>query len=173
MVSAALAVLGADVYGAHKSAGLQNGLRLAGLSQMTEAELRDVVISKHLTVYWLGPESGASYLLNAMDPLAISLTIVTSSSLVKETRASYPQIGTYVQKNAFQAVLTGGGTKDIAGFINADGNSVYYSSVDSKNVFVGFRGLDIEVQIFDPIVGESLAFAKAPGRLVPITRSPR
>lgn len=169
VLSSALAVFGADLYRTHTSAGVENGLRLIGESAMTQSQLRETVVSNHLVVYWAGPAEGSNYLLDTIEANVIVLTVLPPGQRVKQTRSSYPQFATYVQKNAFKTVLSGGNDPNVAGFINADGNSVFYSSLDPKNVFVGIRGQDIEVQIFHPTQGMSLQIATQAGRLVPIT----
>jgi hypothetical protein len=159
----------AHLYGLSTSASTENDFRLHGLKQMSETELCSIVSANHLLVYWAGPTVGANYLLDTDNLSSITLTIVPPDMPKVETRATYPQIITYVQKDAFRAVLTGGGKSEVVGFINADGNSVFPSEFDSKSTFVGFRGRDVEVYIFDQKVGASLAIAREAGRLTPIT----
>jgi hypothetical protein len=149
VLSSVLAVFGADLYRTHSSAGVDNGLRLNGLSAMSELELRETVDTSQANVS--------------------VVTILPPGQRVKETRSTYPQIATYVVKNAFRTVLSGGNNPDLAGFINADGNSVFYSNLDPRNAFVGIRGQDIEVQIFHPGQGTTLEIATTPGLLVPVT----
>lgn len=167
----ALSIQVANIYASHQSAGLENALRLHGLRVMTEAQLRETVDSNHLVVYWDRTEKGSKYLLDTIEANVIVLTILPASGDTNQTRATYPQIATYDVKDAFQAVLAGGGNPDVAGFINGDGNSVFYSELDPENVYVGLRGRDVELQIFDPSPGVSLAIAREPGRLVPITKA--
>lgn len=169
VLSIALAVLGADWYDAHKSIGLDEALRVHALSSMSESQLRQTVVSNHLLVYWAGPSEGSNYLLDTVEANVIVLTVLPPGQHVAQTRTSYPQFATYVLKNAFKVVLSGGNNPDVGGFINADGNSVFYTSLDPKNVFVGIRGQDTEVQIFHPTQGMSLEIANTPGLLVPIT----
>jgi hypothetical protein len=171
ILSSALAVYGADLYRTHASARVENGLRLIGESAMNELQLRQTVESNHLLVYWAGPSQGSNYLLDTVEANAIVLTILPAGQRVKSTRTSYSQIGTYVMKNAFRTVLNGGNNSDVAGFINSDGNSVFYSNLDPKNVFIGIKGKDMEVQIFDPDQGTSLEIATSYGLLVPITKA--
>jgi hypothetical protein len=170
-VSSGVALLGADIYNSHQTRGLDAALRVHALSSMTESQLRQTVVSNHLLVYWPGPSTGSNYLLDTVESNVIVLTVLPPGEHVAQTRTSYPQFATYVLKNAFQAVLSGGNNPSVGGFINADGNSVFFSSLDPKNVFVGIRGEDVEVQIFHPTQGMSLDIAKAAGRLVPITKS--
>lgn len=172
LLSSILAVLGADLYRIHATAGVENGLRLIGERAMTQTELRDIVVSNHLLVYWAGPSGNSNYLLDTSEANVIVVTTLPPGQRAKETRSSYPQIATYIVKNAFRTVLNGGANKDVGGFINPDGNSVFYSSMDPQNVFVGIRGKDLEVQIFDSTPGTSLAIANTPGLLVPITKAP-
>lgn len=136
---------------------------------MTESQLRQTVVSNHLIVYWAGPSKGSNYLLDTVEANVIVLTVLPPGQHETQTRTSYLQFATYVQKNAFKVVLSGGNNPDVGGFINADGNSVFYSSLDPKNVFVGIKGKDIEVQIFHPVQGRSLEIANTPGMLIPIT----
>lgn len=171
VLSSALAVFGADLYRTHTSAGVENGLRLIGESAMTELQLRETVVSNHLLVYWAGPRGGSNYLLDTIEANVIVLTELPPGQRVKATRSSYPQIATYIQRNAYKIVLKAGNNPNVSGFVNGDGNSVFYSSLDPKNVFVGIKGKDIEVQIFHPSQGNSLEIANTPGMLVPITKA--
>ena len=49
--------------------------------------------------------------------------------------------------------------------ITADGNAVYYDSRDPKNVYVGLKGADIQVEIFDPRPDQALAAALLQGNI--------
>ncbi len=159
---------GAHAYSLHRDSALENGLRIHGVTRMVESELRNTVIANQLLVYWAGPTKGATYLLEAANPANITLTIVPRGQEVAKTRSTYPQISTYLQQDAFKAVLSGGGNFGEVGFINADGNAVFQSSKEPKNAFLGFRDRGVQVQIFDSRAGVSLALAKEAGRLVPI-----
>lgn len=171
VLSSALAVFGADLYHIRTSASNENELRLLGLSSMTQLQLRDTVSSNHLVVYWAGPREGANYLLDTVEANVTVLTVLPPGQREAQTRTSYPQFATYVQKDAYKIVLNGGNNPNVSGFVNPDGNSVFFTSLDPKNVFVGIKGKDIEVQIFHPVQGESLAIANTRGMLVPITKA--
>jgi hypothetical protein len=168
VVFSALAFGVAHVLVSPSSRTVENRLRLSGLRQLSETELRNIVLSNHLLVYWARPTKSATYLLDAIGPTAILLTIQPHGQQVAETHSTYPQICTYIQKDAFEAVLAGGPNPSAAGFISSDGNAVFYSDLNPKNAYVGFRGTDVEVQVFDPVSGRSLALVKAAGVLTPI-----
>lgn len=170
---AVLSTLGAIGFGHLRQSNNGNGvavaLQLNGQSEITEAQLRKLVVANHLTVFWTGPEAGARYLLSSTDRTAIVLTILPPINTGRAARATYPEVITYVEKDAFTAVINGRQDQGSGGFLNADGNSVFYSELDPKNVYVGLRGLDIEIQIYNPVPGESLAIAKGVGTLRPIS----
>lgn len=170
---ATLSTLGAIGFGhIHRvtsARGVEIALQLNGQSEMTALQLRKVVTLNHLQVFWAGAEKDARYLLSSTHRDAIVLTILPPISVARSTRASYPEITTYTQSDAFQAVLSGGGNANVGGFINDDGNSVFFTKMDPHDVYVGIRGLDIELQIFDPSPGQSLALAREAGRLRPIS----
>ncbi len=157
------------IHGVRSSYGTKIALQLNGQSEMTESQLRKVVTSNHLLVYWAGGEKDARYLLSSTNRAAIVLTILPPITVARSTRASYPEITTYTQSDAFQAVLSGGGNANVGGFINDDGNSVFFTKMDPHDVYVGIRGLDIELQIFNPSPGQSLALAREAGMLRPIS----
>jgi hypothetical protein len=42
------------------------------------------------------------------------------------------------------------------GFVNADGNAVFYSKARPTNIYDGLKGKDIQVEVFDPLVDQAL-----------------
>lgn len=171
IIVAALVIPGSvqlgHLYSANGLANVQSALRLIGQSEMSQAQLLDVIGSKNILGYWAGPEVNVKYLLDTSEINQVVLTIIPVG-FNRSTRNSHPQITTYIQKDAFVQVLNGGGNPDVKGFINTDGNAVFYTFGDPKNAYVGFRGKDIQVQIYDPVNGESLKIATEAGRLRPI-----
>lgn len=155
----------AHLHGVATSRGIEVALELNGQVELTESRLRELVTSKHLVVYWAGPQANVEYFLNASNPSAIVLTLLPIDRPPKGIRASYPQITTYVVDNAFQIVLSGGGNPDVQGVKMPDGNSVYFTTSDPDDVYVGIPGRNIELQIFDPSKRLWLALLKEPGRL--------
>lgn len=167
-VSSTVAAEVGKISSRHTVVAVENALRLNGQSVMSEQQLVTLVASNHLQVYWAGPEKDARYFLNASDATKIVLTIVPSLQAGRTTRSRYPQITTYIQKNAFLSVLYGGGNLNVNGFINADGHAVFYSHLDPNDAYVGLRGKDVEIQVYDPRQGNSLEIATEVGRLIPI-----
>ena len=127
--------------------------------------LRSLVISKGLAVYWLGPRAGATYVLNTSLADGVSLRAIDNSSGSSDPIQTYYEIGTFVTQNAFEITQKAALQPYGVGFINVDGNAVYYDTRDPKNVYVGLKGTDIEVEIYDPRANQALAAALMQGNL--------
>jgi len=140
-------------------------LMVNGFLSMDEKQLREVVIAKGLTVYWAGPQNGGRYVLNASNPLQISLQYLPRGKGITDAGGVYRALETFVQKDAFAVVQKGGTSENGVGFINADGNSVYYNKLDPTSVYIGVKGQDLQVQIFDPKPDQSLGLAMSQGTI--------
>ena len=158
-----------QVLGSHQKAVDSTPLMMSGRLAVNEEELRTLVVAKGLTVYWLGPEVGAKYLLNTSIAGGISLRYIFPGTSSAGTSETYFEIGTFVSPNAFTLTQNAGLQPNGVGSISADGNAVYYDSRDPKNVYIGVKGVDIQVEIFDPRPGEALAAAQLQGHIQKIS----
>lgn len=151
---------GAEYYfNSKRSASEEVLLVLHGGKAVDAKELRDVVLANHLTVYWVGPEKNAKYVLNAAVLSSISLRYLPLTSSLTDTTATYREVGTFTSPNAFAVTQKAGTLPNGVGFVNVDGNAVYYDSRDAKNVYIGIKDKDIQVEIFDPRPDQALAAA--------------
>jgi hypothetical protein len=156
------------VISSNHQAKINQVLRLNGLLGMDTQQLHDFVISQGLTVYWVGPEREGKYLINASNPFQVSIRYLPRGQATSGTRGTYRDVETFVQKDGFDVVQQASINKDGVGFINVEGNSIYYNKLDPSNVFVGIKGKDLQIQIFDPQIDQSLALAIQEGRLIKI-----
>lgn len=151
---------GAEYYfNTKRSASEEVLLVLHGGKAVDAKELRNVILANHLTVYWVGPEKNAKYVLNAAVLSSISLRYLPISASVTDTTATYREVGTFTSPNAFEVTQKAGALPNGVGFVNVDGNAVYYDSRDAKNVYIGMKDKDIQVEIFDPRPDQALASA--------------
>ena len=76
---------------------------MSGRLAVNEKDLRNMVAAKNLTVYWLGPEAGAKYLLDTSLADGISLRVIYASASTGSTAASetYYEVGTFASPDAF------------------------------------------------------------------------
>ena len=152
-----------------RSASEEVLLILHGGKAVDTEQLRNVVRSSHLTVYWVGPEKGAMYVLNAAVLTSISLRYIPAGASANDAQASYREVGTFVTANAFAVTRKAGSLPNGVGFVNVDGNAVYYDARDPKNVYLGIKGEDIQVEIFDPRPDQAFASAVMRGQVQKIT----
>jgi hypothetical protein len=129
---------------------------IQGKVALSAQGLRDVVIAKRLTVYWAGPQAGAKYTLVATSPGVAYVRYLPGGVGLNDTNSGFRAIGTYTFKNAFDAAIASGKEQGNAGFVNADGNAVLYSQARSTNVYVGIKGKDIQVEVYDPVANQAL-----------------
>ncbi len=161
---------GAEYYFNSKRAASEEVLLILHGGKAVDAqELRKVVIANHLTVYWVGPEKGAKYVLNAAVLSSISLRYLPAGSSLTDTTATYREVGTFTSPNAFAVTQKAGTLPNGVGFVNVDGNAIYYDSRDAKNVYIGLKNKDIQVEIFDPRPDQALASAIMRGHVRQIT----
>lgn len=162
---------GAEFYfNSKRSASEEVLLVLHGGKAVDAKELRNVVVANRLTVYWVGPEPGVKYVLNAAVLSSISLRYLPiGAALSSTTTAAYREVGTFTSPNAFTITQKAATLANGVGFVNVDGSAVYYDSRDPKNVYIGLKDKDIQVEVFDPRPDQALAVAIMQGRVRQIT----
>ena len=132
-------------------------LVIHGANTVDAAELRSVIVRNGLKVYWVGPEAGYKYLLNAAVPSSISVRYIPAGSSGTDGSSTYREVGTFVSANAFDITRKAASLENGVGFINVDGNAVYYDSRDPTNVYLGIKNKNIQVEVFDPRPDQALA----------------
>lgn len=141
----------------------------SGKVALTASQLQDVINSEGLTVYWLGPMEGALYALNSVSQDQNYVRYLPNGEGLNDPAANYRVIGTYEAKDAFALTQVDAKSVNGVGFINADGNAVFYNSLRPNSVYIGVKGTDDQIEIFDPNSGLALIAAKSPGLLSKIS----
>lgn len=134
-------------------------LKIQGKIAMSEQELRDIVNAKKLTVYWAGPTEDAKYALIANRAGSSFVRYLPNGNGLNDTTVSYRVIATYVQKDAFKVTQNAGATTGNIGFTNVDGNAVFYVKTRPTNVYMGIKGQDIQIEIYDPGIDQALGLS--------------
>lgn len=157
-------VFGAFYLGTHRSQA-SDAQKMQGTVALSERALRNVVIAQHLTVYWIGPVSGDKYTLFIPRSGAAVVRYLPPGSIITDTSPTFRLVATYNQANAFALASAAIAQKTNLGFLNIDGNAVYYVKTRPTNVFVGLKGKDIQIEIFDPGQGQAVALALFKGQI--------
>jgi len=143
--------------------------KIQGKVALSEQDLRSVVAANHLTVYWAGPMAGAKYSLIATNSKLIYLKYLPGGVGIADNTTPFRTIGTYAQKNAFAIGKYTGTVAGNIGMISPDGNSIFYAVARQTNVYVGIKGKDIQLEVYDPVAGQALALALNRNQIVPIS----
>ena len=139
--------------------------KIQGKVALSAQGLKDVIAEKKLTVYWAGPQAGAKYTLVATTPGIAYVRYLSGGVGLNDRKTLFRAIGTYVQKDAFTVSQTAGRAEGNVGLLNADGDSVFYSIAHPTNVYIGIKGKDIQVEIFDPVVNQALRLVLIRGQI--------
>jgi hypothetical protein len=155
-----VAILSAtSYYFISKSTRDTDSLKIQGKIAMSEQELRDIVASKNLTVYWAGPLEDTKYALIATRTGSSFVRYLPKGNGINDSTTSYRVIATYDQKDAFLVTQSAGGVTGNVGFTNVDGNAVFYVKTRPTNVYMGIKDKDIQVEIYDPGIDQALGLS--------------
>lgn len=164
----AIAVLLGGGYFLFSNSSPNDDAKIQGKVALSAGELRDVVLARKLTVYWAGPQEGAKYALTSTGAGIAYVRYLPGGVGINDTKTAFRAVGTYTQKNAFAVNQATGAQEGNLGFINSDGNAVFYTKSRPTNVYIGIKGKDIQVEIFDPGVDQALGLVLIRGQVVQI-----
>ncbi len=160
------ATLGYVKYTTPEHFGLVFALKAAsGKVALTADQLHDLVVGEGLNVVWLGPEVGARYALVSLSRERNYVRYLPGGDGLNDAGANFRVVGTYDVQDAFLATQEQGRAADAVGFINSDGNAVFYKPARPLSVYVGIKNTDDQVELFNPVAGQALTDAKTPGLL--------
>ena len=134
--------------------------RISGGVALSESDLIDVVSKLGETVYWAGPMRGAKYTINAQNVGAIYVRYLPNSKGISDTSPKYRVIATYKENNAYDATLAAGNQANGVSFAKEDGAGVvYYNKNTPTNVYLAYKALPFQIEVFDPAAETALAMA--------------
>jgi len=143
--------------------------RISGGVALSESELKDVVVKLGETVYWAGPIRGAKYTINAQNVGAIYVRYLPDGKGISDTNPNYRVIATYKEANAYDATLAAGNQPNGVSFAKPDGAGVvYYNKNTPTNVYLAYKSLPYQIEVFDPSAETSLAMANDSNKIVAI-----
>jgi hypothetical protein len=134
-----------------------------GQVALSESQLRDQIISKKLTAYWVGPVSNAKYSLIANSNGQVFVRYLLDGKGLEDTNAKYLVVATYPQSDAFSITKAAGNQPNAISFTNVDGAQVFYSKSFASNVYVAYPDVPYTIEIFDPTDGGALSLATTAG----------
>jgi len=134
--------------------------RISGGVALSESELKDVVQKLGETVYWSGPERGAKYTINAQNVGAIYVRYLPGGKGISDTAPNYRVIATYKEVNGYDATLAAGNQANGVSVARPDNTGViYYNKTTPTNVYLAYKSLPYQIEVFDPSAEVALALA--------------
>jgi len=140
----------------------------SGQIALIELELRAEIRKTSGLTFWAGPMLRGKYTITNTE-VGINLVRYLPKGLgLADPVFTYRVIATYKLDNAYNLLVAAGESESAVIIINQDGTVVYYEKARPKNVFMAFKGVDYQVEIFDPTPGVALKLASTPGAIVPL-----
>jgi hypothetical protein len=132
----------------------------------TVQQLQAVDASRGRAVYWVGPQSGATYELTETSDNKVYVRYLPSGTKVGDQQP-HTTVGTYPFKNPLAAVRgiandTGGRTFSIPG-----GGLAAVNARHPTSVYVAFPGVDYQIEVFDPSASRARELVSS-GRVAPV-----
>jgi len=139
--------------------------KTSGGVALTEIELINVVEQLKSTVYWVGPLKDARYTINATTPGQIYVRYLPNGNGVNDLSAKYRVIATYSEPNAYESTAAAGNEANGVSFFTPEGSVVHYNKSVQNNVYVAYKDIAYQIEIFDPLNSEALNLATAPNQV--------
>lgn len=135
----------------------------SGQSALTETELRSAVKTVGGSVYWVGSVSGALYTFNHSVAGQNFVRYLPSGKGLADVQQRYRVIATYPDAKAYQTMKEAGKLPTGVGITNPDGSLIYYAKATPTHVYLAYKNLAFQIEIFDPTPGVALKLATTPG----------
>jgi hypothetical protein len=143
-------------------------LKTSGIVNLNENELLAITQQHDLLIYWSGPIKGYSYSLILDSAGSSILKYIPESGTASNLNGSQREIATYQAEGAWDKSLVAAGKIGISSFRNVDGSLVFYNPTSASDIFMAFKGRDVQVEVFDSRAGQALSLAMLAGQIRPV-----
>ena len=134
-----------------------------GQVALTEDQLKAEIKAAGGGIFWAGTETNASYTFNHIKAGQDFVRYLPNGQGLSDTTQNFRVIATYRDSNAFATVVAASKISGGPTLTNPDGSFVYYAKETPLHVYIVFKGLPYQIEIFDPKPGASLKLATTPG----------
>lgn len=140
----------------------------SGQVAFTEAELRSSIKTLGGVTYWAGPMTGARYTFTHLGSGQNFVRYLPNGKGLADVQQNYRMIATYQDPKAYQTMQAAGKLATGVSITNPDGSLVYYAKATPTHVYLAYKTLAFQIEIFDPTSGTSLKLATTPGLITTI-----
>jgi hypothetical protein len=138
---------------------------------ISEQGLQKLVAAINMPVFWAGPEQGARYGVEQRSNGQVYVRYLTAEK--KADTVATLTVGTYPMVNAYSKTIAlskqAGSTPLTTG---TGGVAAFTTSAHPLSVFFALRGLDEQIEVYDPTSGRAAALVQA-GRVLQVTQGER
>jgi hypothetical protein len=114
-------------------------------------------------VFWAGPRAGLRYELTLGDSGRTYVRYLPRDREAGDSRPDYLSVATYPVSGAYDAVRAVGGRPGAVTFALPGDGIGMYNRARPNSVYVAYRALGVQVEVFDPSPERALAVVKAGG----------
>ncbi|HUW77988.1 MAG TPA: hypothetical protein VMV52_04480 [Candidatus Nanopelagicaceae bacterium] len=137
----------------------------SGQVALTEDQLKAEVRKVGGSIFWAGGLSGAKYAFTHLSAGKDYIRYLPGGQGIADVAQNYRVIATYQDPTAYDTIVAAAKLKSGVSLTNPDGSVVYYAKATPTHVYMAFKGLDYQIEIFDPVPGASLQLATTPGAI--------
>jgi hypothetical protein len=140
-------------------------LNSSGQAALTEDQLKAEVRKVGGSIFWAGSLSGAKYTFNHIAAGQDFIRYLPNGQGLSDTTQNYRVIATYKEATAYATLVAAAKLNTGVSLTNPDGSVVYYAKATPTHVYMAFKNLPYQIEIFDPVPGASLKLATTPGEI--------
>ena len=140
----------------------------SGQVALTESELVAAVKTVGGPIYWLGSAAGAKYTFNNVADGQNFIRYLPGGNGLADTEQKYLIVATYKDARAYETIQKAAKSENGVTLTNPDGSIVYYAKASPLHVYLVFKNLAYQIEIFDPTPGAAFKLATTSGILKPI-----
>ena len=163
VVAAAIAVVAGVVTWLIVRGGDEDGSSGTAAQIVSRDALTDFAASAGYPVFWAGPRAGLRYELTLADGGRTYVRYLPPDRKAGDPRPDYLSVATYPVSGAYDAVRAVGRRPGAVTFALPGDGIGMYNQARPKSVYVAYRALGVQVEVFDPSAQRALALVKAGG----------
>ena len=143
------------------------GTTFGGPAALSESELEDLSTTLQQPIYWAGTKDGYTYEVTRTTDGRVYVRYLPPGTEVGDSGANHLIVVTYPFAKAYRAVraVAGGNGIKLPG-----GGLALVDKGHPKSVHLAFRGVNYQVEVYDPVPSTSLSVA-ASGDVLPVGKS--
>lgn len=136
-----------------------------GQTALTAAQLRTEVKNVGGSIFWAGAMSGALYTFNHISAGRDYIRYLPNGQGLADKTQNYRVIATYKETTAYATILAASKLGTGVSLKNPDGSLIYYAKATPTHVYMAYKNIPYQIEIFDPVPGASLKLATTPGAI--------